>query len=244
MLSLEMCCATDIGVVRKTNQDSVAVFPKLNMVVLADGMGGHLAGEVASRRAIEVVRDRVSAGERIEKAVTRANADVFAMGTQRLEYSGMGTTLVLAQYDGLKAKILNVGDSRLYRFRKNTLMQLTVDQTVAQELRAQGLEHRDGRHISTFEHVLTNALGIQAQCVITVTNDIIQPGDIHLLCSDGLTGVLDDSAISKLLAEHTQQRVGPLEGAVRALFNAALLRSAPDNVSVALVKFRISAARI
>ncbi len=236
MLTREMCCATDIGAVRKSNQDSVAVFPGLDLVVLADGMGGHLAGEVASRKAIKVVRDAVSKGESLENAVALANAEVFRLAEQNEEYAGMGTTLVAAHYDGLKVKILNVGDSRLYRFRKNILKQITVDQTVAQDLRDQGLEHKNGKHITTFEHVLTNALGIQDICGVSITNDVVQPGDMHLLCSDGLSGVLNEAAISDILSKHT----GAPQGAVQTLFNAALLLAAPDNISAALVQSRLT----
>ena len=236
MLNLEMCCATDIGVVRKTNQDSVAVFPALNLAVLADGMGGHQAGEVASRKAIEVVRDLVSKGTVLEQSVVRANEEVYALASSDMEYDGMGTTLVAAQFDGLKIKIINVGDSRLYRYRNKTLSQLTVDQTVAEDLRAQGLDHKNGKHISTFEHVLTNALGIQGECSVVVVNDVVQPGDYYLLCSDGLTGVLDDKQIRKIIARHD----GELEGIAQKLLNAALLRAAPDNVSVALVHSGLS----
>jgi len=231
MLIREMCCATDIGNVRKTNQDSVAVFPQLNLAILADGMGGHLAGEIASRKAIEVVRDEIVAGSSPEDAVLKANAEVFTLSEQNVEYSGMGTTLILAVYDGLTVKIINVGDSRMYRFRNGELKQLTVDQTVAQELRDKGLEHKNGKHISAYEHVLTNALGIQSKCGLSIDHDVVQPGDLHLLCSDGLTGVLADDFISNMLEKH----VGALEGAAQTLFSETLLRAAPDNISAALV---------
>lgn len=238
MLVMEMCCATDIGVVRKTNQDSVAVFPELNLAVLADGMGGHQAGEVASRKAIEVVRDAVTEGTALENAVIRANQEVYRLAESDMEFDGMGTTLVSAQFDGLKIKIVNVGDSRLYRFRSNKLEQLTVDQTAAQEMRDLGLEHKNGKHISTFEHVLTNALGIQGECGVSISNDVVQPGDIYLLCSDGLTGVLEDRQIRKILSRPD----GGLEAIGQKLLNAALLRAAPDNVSVAMVQSRLASS--
>lgn len=236
MLALEMCCATDIGATRKSNQDSVAVFPELCLAVLADGMGGHLAGEVASRKAIEIVRDAVFEGRRLEEAVEQANSEVYRQSSENEAYTGMGTTLVAAQYDGLKVKIANVGDSRLYRYRKGKLEQLTVDQTVAQELRDQGLEHRNGKHISSYEHVLTNALGIQESCGVAITNDVVQPGDVHLLCSDGLTGVIDEATIAEMLI----RREGTLEGVLQSLFNAALHKGAPDNISAALVSSKLA----
>lgn len=231
MLTRDMCCATDIGVVRSSNQDSVAVYPDLNMAILADGMGGHLAGEIASRKAIELVRDAIAEGKSVEKAVIRDNTKVFALAEQNADYAGMGTTLVAAFYDGLKVKIVNVGDSRLYRFRNGRLKQLTIDQTVAQELRDKGVDNKNGKHISSFEHVLTNALGIQEKCGVSITHDVVQPGDVHLLCSDGLTGVLDDETISSMLGK----RVGALEGTVQSLFSEALLRAAPDNISAAMI---------
>lgn len=236
MLELEMCCATDIGATRKSNQDSVAVFPALNLAVLADGMGGHLAGEVASRKAIEVVRDAILDGQRLEDAVIQANSEVYRLSSENEEYSGMGTTLVATHYDGLKVTIANVGDSRLYRFRSTKLSQLTVDQTVAQELRDQGLDHRNGKHISTYEHVLTNALGIQESCGVAITHDVVQPGDVHLLCSDGLTGVLDDAVVADMLIK----REDNIEGVLQTLFNAALLKGATDNISAALVLARLA----
>ncbi len=240
MLSRKMCCATDIGTVRKSNQDSVAVFPELNLAILADGMGGHSAGEVASRKAIEVVRDAMIEGESIEDAVLKANAEVLALSEDNLEYSGMGTTLVAAWYDGLKVTIVNVGDSRLYRFRKGTIEQLTVDQTVAQELRDSGVEHRNGKHISSFEHVLTSALGIQEDCNIDVSSDVVRPGDVHLICSDGLTGVLDDEMIEGMLIKHEDA----LEDMVQTLFSAALIREAHDNISAAIIQSDIARPRM
>ncbi len=232
ILTRKMCCATDIGTVRRTNQDSVAVFPDLNLAVLADGMGGHSAGEVASRKAIEVVRNAMIKGERIEDAVRQANAAVLALAEENLEYSGMGTTLVAAWYDGLKVTIVNVGDSRFYRFRKGLIKQITVDQTVAQELRDSGVEHRNGKHISSFEHVLTSALGIQEECNIDVINDVVQPGDVHLICSDGLTGVLGDELIAGMLTKHENA----LEDMVQTLFSAALIRKAHDNITAVIVQ--------
>jgi len=116
---------------------------------------------------------------------------------------------------------------------------LTVDQTVAQELRDKGVDHKNGKHISSFEHVLTNALGIQKECGITVSHDVVQPGDVHLLCSDGLTGVLDDKTIASMLSQHS----GVLEGVVQSLFSASLLRAAPDNISAAMIRSELSSKR-
>jgi len=231
MLKLEMSCATDVGSVRAVNQDTVAVFPHLNLAILADGMGGHKAGEVASRRAIEVVRDSLTEGMALEAAVKQANAEVYDLSTRVEDYTGMGTTLVAALYDGLRVQIANVGDSRLYRFRNHKLEQITRDQTVAQDMRDQHLEHKDGKHVSGFEHVLTNALGIREQCKVTTIRDVVQPGDIHFLCSDGIPSVLTDDMISVAIGRYFNTRQDPLP----MLFDAALRRTVHDNISAAVI---------
>ncbi len=232
MAKLEMSCGTDVGAVRKSNQDSVAVFPQHALVVLADGMGGHNAGEVASRKAVEVIRDAVRDGVGLESAVIRANAEVYRMSEVKQDYSGMGTTLVAAKYEDDKVIFANVGDSRMYRFRKQKFEQLTADQTVAQEMRNHDIEYNEGRHISAFEHILTNALGIQSECEVVMSYEVVEPGDIYLFCSDGLSGVLDDELIAKIL----KARAGTIEGVIQNLLSAALRRSAADNISIALVE--------
>lgn len=232
MENLEMSCATDKGAIRKVNQDSVAIFPQLKLAVLADGMGGHKAGEVASRKAIEVVRDAVRDGIGLEQAIIRANSVIHRLGSQNEDFKGMGTTLVAVQYSESSALIANVGDSRLYRFRKNKLKQITVDQTVAQEMRRHKVEEYEGKHISSFEHVLTNALGIQPECTIVLTEETLLPGDIHLLCSDGLCGVLKSAFMNTILIRHN----GNLGGTIQSLMSEALQYLAPDNVSILMVE--------
>ena len=99
-----------------------------------------------------------------------------------------------------------------------------------------GVEHKNGKHVSSFEHVLTSALGIQEDCNIDVSNDVVQPGDVHLICSDGLTGVLDDEMIEGILIKHEDA----LEDMVQTLFSAALIHEAPDNISAALIQSDIA----
>lgn len=235
MLKLQMSCATDLGASRQVNQDSVAVFPQMNLVILADGMGGHNAGEVASRKAIESVRDSLRDGLSLDQAFIRANTEVYELSTQVEAYSGMGTTLVAALYDGLKVQIASVGDSRLYRFRQDQLQQLTRDETVAQDMRDLDIEHKDGKHVTAFEHVLTNALGIRPNCAVSIQYGVMQPGDIHFLCSDGIPSVLSDETISGALARYSQTLQDPLQ----VLFDGALRRSVSDNISAALVHARL-----
>lgn len=232
MLKLDMSCATDVGATRQVNQDTVAVFPQMNLAILADGMGGHNAGDVASRRGIKVVRDALREGADLVSAIKLANTEVYELSTQVESFTGMGTTMLAALYDGLRIQVANIGDSRLYRFRKNKLKQITRDQTVAQDMRDQNMEHKNGKHVSAYEHVLTNALGIREKCKITVTHVVMEPGDIYFLCSDGIPSVLSDEIISVALLRYFNTRQDPLPW----LFDAALRRSVADNISAAIVR--------
>ncbi len=234
MIHLEMYCATDVGAVREINQDAVAIFPEIDLVVLADGMGGHNAGEIASRTAIEIVRDAIDEGLSLEQAVEDANKAVYELSAKVEEFAGMGTTLVAVQYIGLQAKVVYAGDSRLYRFRDHQLDQITVDQTLAQQMRDQDVVERNGQDISAYEHVLTNAIGTADECEITIVNEQMQAGDIHLICSDGLSGVLSDRFMAQCLSLHSDEQ----EAAIQVLLFSALRRSARDNVSVAIVYAR------
>ncbi len=230
---LRMACGTDVGAVRKTNQDCVAIFPEMNLVVVADGIGGHNAGEVASRIAIEAIRDAMRVGAYLQEAVVQANGKVFQQSQTSEAQSGMGTTLVACQYDGLIATIANVGDSRLYRQRAGVLSQRTRDQTVAQEMKDARLQgESDILRTSKYEHVLTQALGIQDTVTPVITKEVFKPGDMHLLCSDGLSGAIEDELINQFLLTQTDS----LDACIQLLLGAALKRFTSDNVSVALVK--------
>lgn len=231
MATLAMYCATDVGGVRKVNQDSVAIFPNMNLAVIADGMGGHKAGEVASRTAIEVVRDAVIDGVNLEDAVRFANSQVHELSNAVVDYSGMGTTLIAAQYDGFQATIVHVGDSRLYRFRDKELSQITVDQTLAQQMRDQNVKERNGKPASAYEHVLVNAIGMLPECKLVMIEEQMQAGDLHLLCSDGISGILSDRFITECLTLHSEAH----EGAIQVMIDTALRRTAPDNISIAIV---------
>ena len=231
MATVEMACATDIGLQRNNNQDAVVVQPALNLAVLADGMGGYKAGEVASCKAVKTVCKTIQRGEGLVDACNQANEQVYDLSNQHAEYSGMGTTLVAALYKEHKASVASVGDSRLYRFRDHKLVQLTTDQTLAQQLREQGSDYHNGKHLSAYEHVLTNAIGVDTTVEIPLYEVETQAGDVHLLCSDGLSGVLSDDEIAQILDTHA----GNIKDTVRALITSGLRTSAPDNISVAVV---------
>ncbi len=231
MVSLSMACASHIGRVRTINEDSVTISPELGLVVLADGMGGHNAGEVASRLAVRCLHDCVKQGEAMYSSIIDAHNEVHQVARDTMGYDGMGTTLVAGLYAEKRAEIAYIGDSRVYQYRDYELTQLTRDQTLAQQIRDdnQG-DAVDGS--DQYGHILTSAVGIESLCKPVVLNHRFYPEDIHLYCSDGLSDCVDDTHISLALSNFCDS----LAECAEALIQAALHRGAPDNVSVALVR--------
>ena len=224
--------ATHKGMVRDQNEDSI--FPTASgesndevLVVVADGMGGHVAGEVASRIAVNAaasndlgVADRVAAGNRaIREEVARDPA-----------LEGMGTTMTLLQIDGQSATIGHVGDSRAYLLRDGQLRQLTEDHTVAAEYVAQGQLSAKEAASHPQRHMLVRTLGLTRFVNVDEVEIDIEPGDRILLCSDGLTEMVDDDRISKTLSAGTPDEV------VWELVEMANNAGGVDNTTVAVVE--------
>jgi protein phosphatase len=224
--------ATHKGMVRDQNEDSI--FPTASgesndevLVVVADGMGGHVAGEVASRIAVNAaasndlgVADRVAAGNRaIREEVARDSA-----------LEGMGTTMTLLQIDGQSATIGHVGDSRAYLLRDGQLRQLTEDHTVAAEYVAQGQLSAKEAASHPQRHMLVRTLGLTRFVNVDEVEIDIEPGDRILLCSDGLTEMVDDDRISKTLSAGTPDEV------VWELVEMANNAGGVDNTTVAVVE--------
>lgn len=225
--------ATHTGHKRDHNEDAYLCAPELNLWLVADGMGGHEHGEVASALARDSVQQAVADGTALEEAVRNAGAVVC--GKAMTGYSGMGTTMVAARMDGDNFQISWVGDSRGYLFTPSDgkLSQLTRDHSYVQEL-------MDGGAISTQEaedhphrHVITQALGVTAPDALRVdtVRGKLRPGDQLLLCSDGLNSEVEDDAIAKILT--TAQS---LEDKVVQLIGAALEHGGSDNVTVVLLE--------
>lgn len=228
---ISMACASHIGRVRAGNEDSVTICPELNLTILADGMGGHNAGEVASRLAIRSLRNAIQAGESLYGAMISAHNNVRQAASESLGFDGMGTTLIAGVYDDKRVEIATIGDSRVYQYRDQELRQLSRDQTLAQQMRDEnwGEEVEGSRR---YEHILTSAVGIESLCKPVVLSHRFYPGDIHLYCSDGLTGCVSDDHIAMTLLNFSDS----LEDCAQALLRAALQNGAPDNVTVSLVK--------
>ena len=238
---LKMIAATDVGAVRPMNEDSLRVVPDLGLAVVADGMGGHKAGEIASRMAVntlctffyeqyEVSEDADAINHRslLAEAITTANTEVYTNSRKLAHMEGMGTTLVACSFSKGQAHIGHIGDSRCYRFRHGELKMLTEDHTLANDL---AKESPNASVPAYAHHVLKKALGIESRCEPDVFSVDQQPGDLFLLCSDGLNGVVDDDDIATILALRAHEP----ELCIDTLIRACLDGGAPDNVSIVMV---------
>lgn len=235
---------TDPGRVRPENEDCIVTHAELGLAVLADGMGGHQAGEVASRMAVDVIseyfaraqkraaaaRKAVDKTKAIAEAIQEANAAIYQAAQSRPEYKGMGSTVVVTMFAGDRLCVGHVGDSRLYRFRKGTLEQLTKDHSVVQELVNRGLFTPEEARQSIAKNLVTKALGVDATIQADTAATSVEPDDVYLLCSDGLTDVVSDEQIAEIL----RVSGGDLDNTVKYLIDRANEQGGPDNISVIL----------
>jgi PPM family protein phosphatase len=241
---------SDPGLIRKNNEDAVAISPLYGLAILADGMGGHNAGEVASAIAVNITRQALeqylqntiqndsqdtpsnNLQHSIQGAIELANTTIIQAAQKEPQYRGMGTTLVLALLLADKITIAHVGDSRAYRFRRNKLVQLTRDHSLLQEQIDAGLLNAESAPFSHNKNILTRAVGIDYLFKVEMHEHQTEPGDLYLLCSDGLSDMLTASEIRDILA-----RLGSnLDFASSVLINSANGNGGHDNVSVILIK--------
>jgi protein phosphatase len=237
---------SDRGPVRRTNEDALFIDEGLGLLIVADGMGGHAAGEVASRLAVEAVvgfirrtsEDHEQSwpygidsslsfnANRLRTAVHLANRRVFREAESHDDYTGMGTTIVAALALENQLAIVHVGDSRMYQAANGQLVQLTRDDSWAARVLVQQEAPAPGAGPHPMRHVLTNVLGARDTTDIHVQERPLTAGDVFLLCTDGLHGSLDDQAIHSLLAPHAT-----LERTAEGLVRAAIERGSRDNVT-------------
>ncbi|MFM8305472.1 MAG: Stp1/IreP family PP2C-type Ser/Thr phosphatase, partial [Actinomycetota bacterium] len=190
---------SDVGRIRRGNEDAFLVVDELRLVAVADGMGGHQAGEVASATAIAALRDELERGEPIDAAITAANDAVFTQAATDESLRGMGTTITAGTLRDRTLVIGHVGDSRAYLLRSGELRQLTTDHSVIAELIASGELTEAEARVDPRRSMITRALGIDAQVVVDVLEVDLEDGDRLLLCSDGLTTMVGDPAIAEIL---------------------------------------------
>ena len=242
---LALAWRTHPGRVRARNEDAVAVHPQSGILILADGMGGANAGDVASALAVRRAGERLlaaapadadAAQRQIREALADANAAVFTAALETPAYAGMGTTLVTAIASHGWLAYGHVGDSRLYRHRGRDLQPLTEDHSLIRELITQGLfaSEREALAQGVNPHILSRALGVAEEVEASLAAVPAEAGDLFLLCSDGLNGMLPDAEIAAVLAAHA----GDLEAAADALLDRACDAGGQDNISLILARPR------
>ena len=251
--ALEIFSQTDPGMVRSHNEDSVACEPACGLVVLADGMGGYNAGEVASGIAVSVVATEVShrllnaspvdisenGGEELGVSLLRdniqkANASIFHAAQSQPQYAGMGTTIVSALFYDNRVAVGHVGDSRMYRLRGELLETITHDHSLLQEQLDSGMISLEDARMSKNKNLVTRAVGIDARVDSEIHVHDVLVGDIYLLCSDGLNDMVEDEDIQATL--FALQNNLPL--AASQLIQMANDNGGRDNISVILVKVK------
>jgi len=246
-MTFEFHCATDTGRARSNNEDSVAIDEWSSLVVLADGMGGYNAGEVASCMATSFIKSELgrwlseAAGtatdtdvrRAMEICVDNANRAIFNAANSNPRYAGMGTTLVVGVFRETRLLLGHVGDSRCYRMRAGRLTQITHDHSLLQEQIDAGLITAEQAAFSANKNLVTRAVGVEDTVLLETHQHDVLPGDIYVLCSDGLTDMLDDETIAQLL-----QRCELLPEAATALIDAANDAGGKDNISVVLARVR------
>ena len=243
---------TDVGRKRQGNEDSFCLEKDLGLYVVADGMGGHAAGEVASRLAVETIREtmgRYLGGRPMDKAgstaaggsreanfllssIRNANRAIFDAANGRTECAGMGTTVAVALTQGDRVLVAHVGDSRIYRIRGGAIEQVSRDHSLVQQQVEIGLLSEAEARRSQYRHMITRALGHKESVEVDLTELPAQVGDVLLLCSDGLSDLLDNGEILAAAGEHPTDLIK----ACSALVDRANHKGGDDNITVLLIR--------
>ncbi|MEK6229102.1 MAG: Stp1/IreP family PP2C-type Ser/Thr phosphatase, partial [Actinomycetota bacterium] len=230
---VEQAALTDVGRQRDANEDSYVVAEP--MFAVADGMGGAKAGEVASRTAAEVFETTSPQGgtpeEQLTSLVREANRRIFALAQSDESRRGMGTTLTAAMLEGDGVSVGHVGDSRAYRLREGKLEQLTHDHSLVAELERSGQLSPGAAEHHPQRSIITRALGPEPDVEVDAHTHAARPGDIYLICSDGLTSMISDDEVQALL-----RGSGDLPSAADALVRAANQSGGKDNITVVLFR--------
>jgi PPM family protein phosphatase len=237
---IEFGSRTDRGKVRTSNEDAFAASAKQGVFLVADGMGGHAAGEVASQIAattveevIAIQRNSAASPESImRRAAQEANTRIYEAQRRRPEYAGMGSTLTVISFREACYYVAHVGDSRAYLLRDGNLEQLTRDHSLVWQLLERGVLAKHELPLHPQKNLITRSIGPHPEAEIDVERGEAKEGDIYLLCSDGLTDVASDEAIRVILADagKTPQQL------CDALVDAALDGGGPDNVTAVVVR--------
>ncbi len=245
---VEMYGLTDIGKRRELNEDSYRIFgfengEPLGFCILADGMGGHNAGEVASERAISIIsgelqstlseKDSEKIALNIAAAIDLANAQIYEMSLSNPEQSGMGTTTVIAYVCGDLVRVANIGDSRAYAVSDREICRITIDHSVVEQLVQSGTISREDAKRHPDKNIITRALGTERYVDADFFDYNPSDGEVIMLCSDGLTEMVDEDDIKSIV-----NGAESLEAAAKALVDTANRNGGVDNITIAALRFR------
>ena len=245
MMIYEFCTQTDPGRARENNEDSIAVDAPTQLAILADGMGGYNAGEIASGMATTFIKSEMSrwlsqAGRHanarevrraLEICVENANRSIFNAANSNPQYSGMGTTLVVGVFQENRLTIGHIGDSRCYRLRGDEFSQITKDHSLLQEQLDAGLITPEQAAVSSNKNLVTRALGVEDAVLVEVNEHRVESEDLYLRCSDGLSDMVKDEDLARLLKGDAS-----LEQKAQQLTDAANAAGGRDNISVLLAQ--------
>jgi protein phosphatase len=240
---LKYAAGTDRGLLRDINEDSYMIIPGCSdtscAFVIADGLGGHNSGEIASRMAVEYIRDNLdaagcfdgeNASEKLEALVKKVNTAVYERSLGGAEVSGMGTTLTMAVITGSTLTAAHVGDSRLYLIRNGVIRQLTDDHSYIGELVRQGKLTREEAEKHPRKNIITRAIGSCPELEVDIISHRIEADDIYVLCTDGLTNMVSESEIVEIVSGSEP------ETACARLIEAANRQGGEDNITVIVIK--------
>lgn len=248
--SFSFAATSETGLVRKNNQDAFTVAEEIGLMVVADGMGGHRAGEVASKVAVDTVRkvlieenwsgesDEMQTLLKLGAAIEKANKAIRMTAERQPDMQGMGTTIVAVLFMLNRVFVAHVGDSRLYRMREGQIEQITRDHSLVQQLLDAGTfqtaEQAEAAGIGN--NVLTRGLGIEDQVEVDVADEPLEQGDLFLLCSDGLTNMVADHDIKRIINHYHAD----LDAAAERLMLGALSAGGLDNITLVLARPELS----
>lgn len=242
---------TDLGLKREINEDAYLADSNINLFVVADGMGGHAGGNIASKMSVDIIRRKVRAARKssdlfsqdaaesespavlklLEESIQEASAQIFEKSNRQPELSGMGTTVTLVLTHGRRAYVAHVGDSRLYRLRDGNFEQLTEDHSLVNEqVKAGFITSEEAQH-SRFRNIITRSVGFESEVTADTHSLLMHAADVYLICSDGLTGMVEDEKIKKTLSS------ARLSQAPARLVELANQAGGEDNVTVIVLKY-------
>lgn len=237
-MRIRSCAISDVGRKRQKNEDSYLINDELNLFIVADGMGGHAGGEYASRIAITTIEEmfagnkaeKLSGEEIIKNAIENAGLKIVAKAEEDRSLKGMGTTVVCLHIDSKKAILGHVGDSRAYLFRDGALEQLTEDHSLVNEQVKSGLITAEEAKTHQFKNIITRSVGVTPEVEVDVITRKLKAGDAYLMCSDGLSNLVDIREMEKELREREPVL------AAKQMVDLANKRGGDDNITLLVVE--------